>query len=303
MKRVLVTGASGFIGRLCLPRLEERGFEVYALTSKKAPVSHIRWIQYDLLQERSLKEVIAQIAPTHLLHLAWNVVPGKFWTARENLDWLKASIDLVEAFASHGGKRAVVAGTCAEYDWNLEDFSEQATPRPHSLYGSCKLSLHLLLDALSKQLGFSSAHGRIFFVYGPYEDPKRLVPTVINGLLKREPVLCSHGNQIRDFLHVEDVADAFAALLDSEVQGPINIGSGERTSVKQLIKKIAQRIGGEELVQLGALAASPTDPSSLIADVTRLKNELKWEPKFTLDSGLQQTIEWWQQIRPISKHA
>lgn len=295
MKRVLVTGATGFIGRHTLSRLEQRGFEVWALTSKQPPpYSSMRWIQVDLLHERSF-EWLARLAPTHLLHLAWNAVPGLFWTTRENVAWLIASIALFEAFAVSGGIRAVCAGTCAEYDWKQSLFSEHQTPcLPHTLYGSCKLALQGALALLAKQLHVSHAWGRVFYLYGPHEYKERFVPTLINGLLNKQPIPCSQGTQVRDFLHVEDVADAFVSLLDSDVEGVVNIGSGEGISLKQIAEILAETLGTTGFIQLGALPAPAGDPPRLVPCVQRLKKELKWAPRYTLQSGLASAIEWWK---------
>jgi nucleoside-diphosphate-sugar epimerase len=295
MKRVLVTGARGFIGRHCLPCLEKRNFEVYAISTEEQPsVSAVHWIQFDLLIHSS-KELLAQIKPTHLLHLAWNVTPGQFWTSRNNLEWVKSSIDLLEAFALQGGQRVVMAGTCAEYDWSASEFSEDRTPcNPHTLYGSCKLALNLILASLARQIGFSQAWGRIFYPYGPHEYPERLIPSVIRKLLHKELISCSHGNQIKDFLHVEDVACAFAALLDSELQGSVNIGSGKGVALKQVIEKITDQLQGRELIQFGAIPSLLKEPAELIADTRRLNEELQWSPRYSLEEGLHQTISWWK---------
>lgn len=298
MKKVLVTGASGFIGRQCISFLRERGYEIYAFSSK-SPTSlsdDVHWIQHDLLRSSSIRDVISAIKPSHLLHLAWVTTHGKFWHSRENLDWLKASIDLIEAFALEGGRRAVFSGTCAEYDWNAVEFTEETSPcRPHTLYGSSKLSMYLILDSLAKQMGFSQAWGRIFYLYGPHETSSRFIPSVIQGLLKHEVIPCSHGGQIRDFLHVRDVASAFAALLDSEVQGAVNIGSGDGVSLKEVIKKVSSRLGGAEHVKFGALPAPKNEPAIMIANTKRLREEVGWIPALSLEKGLHDTISWWQE--------
>ncbi len=276
--------------------LQKKGYEVYAVSSKKPPLAtgDVNWLQFNLLHPGSIKELMAEISPSHLLHFAWVVTPGKVWGSRDNLDWLKSSIDLVEAFALQGGKRAVLAGTCAEYDWNSTEFSESKTPcRPHTLYGSCKLALHLLMESLAAQMGFSQAWGRIFYLYGPHEYPQRFIPALINGLLQKQQIPCSHCNQVRDFLHVEDVADAFVTLLDSPLQGAVNIGSGIGVSLKQLVQKITGRLGGEDLIRFGSISAPQHEPARLIADTTRLVKELGWSPTYSLEKGLHQTIDWW----------
>lgn len=96
----------------------------------------------------------------------------------------------------------------------------------------------------------SAAWGRIFHLFGPHEPPGRLVPAVVMALLKGEPARCTHGRQIRDFLHVEDVAAAFVALLTSDVRGTVNIGSGEPISLRHLVTRLAATVGAPQMVEL-----------------------------------------------------
>src|SRR4029077_12935796 len=111
-----------------------------------------------------------------------------------------------------------------------------------------------------------TAWGRIFHLYGPYEYPSRLVPSVIISLLKDELARCTHGRQVRDFMHVDDVASAFVALLDSDVAGIVNIGSGEPVTIRSLVTRIASTIKAEGRVEFGAISVAPNDPPVLIPD-------------------------------------
>ena len=297
MKRVLVTGASGFIGRHCLPILLARGYEVYAVGFRTSEVTllGVHWRRADLLDANQIVDLLRDTQPTHLMHFAWCTTPGTYWTMPENLNWLQASLTLVQAFVQNGGQRLVTAGTCAEYDWHYGYCSEMVTPlMPTTLYGTCKNSLHHVLTAFAKEAGLSAAWGRIFFVYGPFEQQQRLVPSVINSLLRGEAARCSHGNQIRDFLHVEDVADAFVALLNGEMSGPVNIASGLPLALKDVIGEIAARFNRPDLVEWGAIAAAADEPPFLVADTRRLTAEVGWTPRHNLVSGLAQTIEWWR---------
>ncbi len=149
-----------------------------------------------------------------------------------------------------------------------------------------------MLNAFAKQTGISAAWGRILFLYGPHDHPARLVASVIHSLLNNEPARCSHGNQIRDFLYVQDVADAFVALLESDVSGPVNIGSGHPVALIDIISKIAKKVNRQGLIQLGALRISANEPPLLVADVSRLGDEVNWVPRYDLDQGLEQTISW-----------
>ncbi len=299
VKKVLLTGAGGFIGRHSIPFLLKNDYEVHAVyniaETDIAAHKNLFWHKCDLLNSAEQKYLLSKIKPTHLLHFAWYTAHGKYWTAIENLRWVQASLDLFVNFAENGGRRAVGAGTCAEYDWNYGYCSEEITPlKPSTLYGACKNSLQEMLSRYSKQAGISFAWGRIFFLYGHYEYPQRLVPYVICSLLKNQTAQCSHGNQIRDFLYVEDVASAFVALVENDVQGAVNIASGKPLALKEVIYKIAQKIGGVDRIQLGVIPSPADEPQTLTADVRRLTEEVKWQPEYDIDRGLEHTIGWWR---------
>jgi nucleoside-diphosphate-sugar epimerase len=213
----------------------------------------------------------------------------------ENFRWVSAGLQLLEAFSSHGGQRFVGVGSCAEYDWHFGSLSEATTPlNPATPYGICKHAFQLLSRSFAKSTGLSAAWGRLFFLYGPHEHRNRLVASVISSLLNEESALCSLGQQERDFLYVLDAADALVSLLDSDVEGPINIGSGEAISVADVVTQIGEQMGKPELIRLGAIPSPKNEPPLLTADTTRLKSELRWSPKYPLADGLRETIEWWK---------
>jgi nucleoside-diphosphate-sugar epimerase len=298
MKRVLVTGASGFIGQHCLPLLLSQGFDVHAVTSQDYPRENRRetWYRANLLDARQTETLIANVTPSHLLHLAWIATPGTYLNSTDNLRWLQASIELSRQFVERGGKRIVAAGTCAEYDWRYGFCSESLTPTaPQSLYGSSKLALNLALGALAHETGTTFGWGRIFFPYGPHEHPKRLIASVISSLLRGEPAECSAGNQVRDYVFVSDVAEAFVQLLDSDVSGAVNIASGRGTAVRDVALKIGQVLERTELVRLGALESSPSEAPLVVGDISQVKEKLDWSPKYDLDRGLRMSIEWWRE--------
>ena len=295
-KRVLVTGASGFIGHHALHPLLTQGFEVHAVAkSPRENENGIVWHSADLLDVEAEK-LCAEVKATHLLHLVWYAVPGLYWTSPENERWVQATLALVEAFQKNGGKRAVLAGTCAEYDWqNLPERIGEDTPiSPSSLYGACKHRAHELCETFSKETGMSLAWGRIFFLYGPGEPKERLVPSVINALLEGKEARTTSGEQIRDFLHVEDVANAFTVLLESNAEGAVNIASGEAIAIKDLIQEIGTLLGKSDLLRLGALPSRANEPARIVARAERLTNEVGFHPRYSLSEGLTQTIEWWK---------
>jgi nucleoside-diphosphate-sugar epimerase len=309
VKRVLVSGASGFIGRWSVPPLLKRGYEVHAVLSAAvrergadAQLTGATIHKSDLFDPAAIDRLIDAVRPTHILHFAWIATPKLYWVSAENFSWVAASLHLVRAFHRSGGSRAVLAGSCAEYDWSRvdvcrEDSSALVTSAGSSAtpYAVCKLALQNMLASYSSQEGLSTAWGRIFSPFGPDEHPQRLVPSVVQHLLLNQEAPCSHGSQVRNFLHVADVGHAFAALLDSAVQGPVNIGSPERVSIAALVSRIANRIGRSDLIRLGARASAANEPAILVPDVHRLYDEVGWRPGFTLDEALADTILWWQE--------
>ena len=299
MRRVLVTGAGGFVGTHCLPLLLARGYEVHAVSSREP--SHtsprdVTWHSANLLDDRQVEKLLTNTSPSHLLHLAWYSTPSRFWSATENLEWVRASIALMQRFVGAQGRRLVAAGSSAEYDWRYGYCSEAITPLASAtLYGACKNAVRAILDGFSHATKLSAAWARLFFLYGPHEHPQRLVASVARSIMAGTPAACTHGRQIRDFLFVADVADALVTILDSSLTGPVNVASGKPLAVHDVVTSIASKLGRPELPQFGAVELSASEPPLLVADVTRLSRELGWAPKYTLDAGLDQTIEWWRE--------
>jgi nucleoside-diphosphate-sugar epimerase len=296
-RRVLVTGATGCIGRALLPRLTGAGWEVHATFrgSDAGASDGCSWHRVDLLAPRAGEQIVDAVAPDAIVHLAWYVAPRRWATAEENFDWVSATLALARAFAQHGGGRFIGAGSCLEYDWNYGYCSERRTPcAPHTAYGTCKNATRELLAALAAQTKISLAWPRVFFLYGPHEHPERLVAYVVRSLLDGQEARTSHGRQVRDYLFVDDVADVFARLVEGSIEGPVNVGSGQAVTLKTIVERIGAIVGRPDLLRLGTIPSAATDKPLVVADVDRLENEIGWRPAIDLDEGLRRTIEWWR---------
>lgn len=296
-RRIIVTGAGGFIGRHTLPKLVERGFEVVAFDYRMPDDAyrHAQWIACDLLDRDAVKAALAEARADEMLHIAWRAVVGGLWTAPENLAWLHASLDLLDAFRASGGRRVTMVGSCGEYDWASGLCREDATPtNPTTFYGACKNAIRQTAEQYCAIHKMEFAWARAFFIHGPGEHPSRLGASVALSLLRGEEALCTHGMQLRDYLHVADVADGFVAVAASDKTGAFNIGSGEAIRVRDLIMAIADAAGRPELVRLGARAAPGYEPPLIVADMEKTRRELGWKPHFTLESGAADTVAWFK---------
>lgn len=294
MSRILLTGATGFIGRHCLAALVRRGHAVHATSSRAqiAAEDGVRWHQIDLFDVAAADALFRGVAPTHWLHLAWHVPPGEFWTSPDNARWVEASKRLLDQFIEAGGRRTVMAGTCAEYEWNGAMCDERVTPlRPATLYGACKLELAESVERRAASAGIQSAWGRIFYVYGPHEPPERFVPTMVRGALGGPKVACRTPAGIRDLMFVEDLGDAFAALIESDVCGAVNLSTGVGIALGEVLRRIEQAAGG---LRSADVYRSHASDDCVVGSNARLAREVGWSPSYDLDTGLRRTIDWWQ---------
>jgi nucleoside-diphosphate-sugar epimerase len=302
MARVLVTGASGFLGRAAVPALRELGLCVHGVArTPEADVEVDAWHVADLLDPSAAPAVVRAAAPSHLLHLAWTTEHGRFWDDRANVAWAEATDRLLRSFAAAGGTRLVLAGSCAQYDWSGEALGragvahEQTTPRrAHTLYGRTKQATAERATAVAAAAGVSVATGLIFFPYGPFDQPGRLIPSITRSLVAGEEAKVSVGTQVRDFVHVADAGAALAALVAGDVSGDVNIGTGRGTSVADVAGAVARQLEREELLRLGAIPAADDAPA-VVADVGRLHGELGYRLRFDLDAGLRDAVEWWRE--------
>jgi nucleoside-diphosphate-sugar epimerase len=296
--RVLVTGASGFIGAHAIPLLAAGNWEIHAVRraavgSSTTTGPHITWYACDLREPDDARALIERVRPTHILHLAWNAEHGTYWTAEDNQAWTQGTLVLARAFADRGGRRFVAAGTCAEYDWtslSAPCVEDQTPCRPQTPYGRAKLEAATGIMSIARETGLSAAWGRLFFLYGSGENGRRLIPSVARALRNGERAQVTTGTQVRDFLHVSDAASAFVELLAHTVTGVVNVGSGVPVSVRAVVEILARAAGRPDAVDFGAVPMQPNEPPMVVADVQRLES-IGWRRRIALEEGLAAIIE------------
>jgi len=199
---------------------------------------------------------------------------------------------LVKAFAKHGGRRFVGAGSCAEYAAADDRCVEDTTPiQPASLYGQCKAAFWMGTQAYARHYGFSAAWGRVFLPYGPGDASGRLIPSLLAALTASRLISVTDGSQVRDFVYATDVADLLVRLVERpDAAGVYNVGTGHGTSVRQVIERVARHFDTLKLVRFGARPGRADEPPFLVPDMAKVERVLGWRAAISIENGLEQLL-------------
>ncbi len=294
MTTVLVTGASGLVGRAVAGALQQEGVAVAGTARGPAPTAGLAWHRADLLRSDAAAGLVAAARPTHLVHAAWDVGPG-YRDAPGNEAWVAASLGLLEAFAAHGGRRAVLVGSCLEYDWSgaAERLSEARPLAPRSPYAAAKDVLRIQAEALAGATGVTLVWARLFYLFGAGERPERLVPSIARAALAGRAPEVRRPNDVIDILDARDAGAALARLATADAAGPVNVGRGEGVRIGALAAAVALAAGG--LRTPVVTAGGDAGPAlRVVADTARLRAATGWRPAIPLDRGLRDAVHWWQ---------
>lgn len=294
-KKVLITGGTGFIGRNVVNQLIKKGYEVHSLVYPPFAPKQKGLYQYEmnLMDNDAVNEFLKEHKFENLIHLAWYVGKGCH-VHNLNMDWTIATFNLVKSFVENGGKCFVGAGTISEYEYKYGYLLEDETPTdPQTLYGNCKNAIFNIAKIYCKQNNCIFKWPRIFNLYGPAEKPQRLMPSVINSCLKNEDVKVSDCLKFQDYLHVEDTASGIVTVFENDIVGAVNICSGKPVQLREIVNKIAEYTDFKGQILWGAIPAAFGD-DLVVGNNEKLKS-LGWSPKYSLEDGLKQTINWWKE--------
>ncbi len=303
MSRVLITGATGFIGRACLNSLKKTNLEIHATHRNKPLINNeISWHPCDILNPIEVSALINKIKPDYLLHLAWIVDHEIYWTSEKNINYIVATIHLYKEFSLQGGKKAIFLGTCAEYDSSHSICEENTTPlNPSTLYGLCKKQTIELLTQLKCQ---EPSHAdfswvRLFNIYGPYEHQERLIPYLFSSYLQEKIPILESPYSIRDYIHVQNLADILVCLLKKNSPPIINAGTGNKLSIEGLAKIIHARFFRTQIPTY-QVTNNLKKPDCFIPDLTILQ-KLNIQTPLSFESSLDNTFEWFKSQSPAYK--
>ena len=303
MKRIILTGASGFIGANLTRRLLQDRHEVHLLMRD----GYLRWRIEDIIKDvhiykinftdkQSVEKVVRKIRPEWIFHLAAN---GNYsW--QNDLDQIiqtnfLGTVNLVEACLKIGFDTFVNTGSSSEYGFKDYAPSEHDWLDPNSYYAVTKASTTLFCRYTAQKYNVHIQTLRLYSVYGPYEDPGRLMPTlIIKGLNGHLPPLVNP-NIARDFVYINDVIDAYylAAMKPDKQFGAVyNVGTGAQTTLHSVID-VAQRVLNiSEEPQWGSMKDRQWDTSIWIANNQEIKSKLGWQPKYDFEQGFRKMVDW-----------
>lgn len=298
--RVLVVGGNGFIGSHIVNHAIELGWDVTNLSltlrsENREKATGVCNVTADIIDSNELKAVLGGRSFEYVVNCSGYIDHSLFFNGgREIFDThFSGIVNLVEALNRDAIKSFINIGSSDEYGTMPAPQIEAQREAPISPYSLGKVAATHFLQMLYRTENFPSTTLRLFLTYGPGQDGRRFLPQIINGCLEGNSFPTSAGQQLRDFCFIQDTVDAvFAALTIPAVRGEvINIGSGQPVSIRHVIETIKRLIGGGN-PQFGEIAYRPGESMELYADVSKAKSLLSWEPKVSLESGLNKTIQW-----------
>lgn len=305
MKRVAISGAAGFVGANLARRMLRAGHDVHVLLRAERPTWRLSEIAADVcmcaadLRDRdAVQRAIQRIRPDCVFHLA---VHGAYsWQTdvdeivRTNV---LGTINLVEACADAGVEVLVNTGSSSEYGYKDHAPPETELLEPNSHYAIAKATATMFCRFTALQRGMRVPTLRLYSAYGPFEEPRRLVPSlVVNGLRSRLPPLANPATA-RDYVHVDDVVEAYVLAADASLDDPgrvFNVGTGVQTPLEEIVELTRKLLGVREEAKWGSLPDRAWDTAIWRADPTRIRTELGWAPRLDVQAGLAHTIEWFQ---------
>ncbi len=297
--RLLVIGGNGFIGRHIIQRALDLDWSVTSLSLSSRPSRQdspaVCYLSADITNVTALEEALGNASFEYVVNCGGYIDHTLFFNGGRNVlnTHFLGVLNLAEVLDRNVLEAFVNIGSSDEYGNGPPPQTETQREMPISPYSMGKVAATHFLQAIHRTEDFPATTLRLFLTYGPGQDNSRFLPQIVKGCLEGRSFPTSEGRQLRDFCFVQDTVDAvFAAFSSDTCRGEvINIGSGRPVSIRQMIETVKNLIG-RGAPQFGAIAYRSGENMALYADIGKAKTLLGWEPKVTLELGLDKTIQW-----------
>lgn len=290
MKKILITGASGFLGLSIVRELaKQRNYEIYAVTSGRQTTEFPKGVinvTANLLDREQSKSVIEKVRPEVMLHLAWELSQADYLNSQNNLVWLEESLYMLRTFISVGGKYFAFSGSSAEYG-HFTGFAETGIIVKRSLYGQCKLSFHEMATKVSQEENIKYVNLRFFPILGKGVRKNIAIAKAVIAFAAKEKFICKAPYNIWDFISVYDAARATYEIISQDYTGIVNIAGGKPQMMGEVFKNIAKKMSCEQLV---VLEDTNNRSEILVADTEVLNQKIGYHCSVDIDKMLDDTI-------------
>ena len=305
-ERFFVTGGTGFVGACLTRKLAEIGCEVHLLVRENAKLWRLRGIEHklhihtcDLNDGERLRGLIGEIQPTIIYHLA---VHGAYPTQNDADQIILTDVfgtwNLLKACAEVDYKVFINTGSSSEYGAKQSAMRESDLLEPNSYYAVAKSAQSLVCQHMARADRRPINTFRLFSVYGPYEEPTRLVPTIIRRCLAGQSLSMVSPDTARDFIHVDDVVNAYLQVgqLNLQCGEVFNIGTGIQSTMREVVKAVMSASHSTVKVGWGSMQAREWDSDTWFADISKVRRVLKWTPRISLAEGIGKTTDWHREM-------
>jgi len=310
---ILITGASGFIGGNLMHRLVKLGIHPHAVVRRlgndwriKSILNKIKLHECDLAKEKEVSSLIQEIKPKYIIHCAsYGNYPSQTNVQTMINTNIIGTFNLVNACLKTGFKLFINSGSSSEYGFQNAPSNEKTLPEPNSNYAWTKLSSTMYCQYIAREFKAPVITFRFYSVYGPYEEPSRLIPTLIRCSFERKSPSLVSPRVARDLIHIEDVVDICLLALKNRTapDGIFNIGTGKRSTIKNVVSAVMQITKAKFDLKWGSMPNRIWDTHVWACDNKKLKRVFKWVPKRNLMTGLVETIKWYQDHPQFLYHA
>ena len=305
MKTVIITGATGFVGANLTRRLLQDGHRVHLLVRPQYSSWRVDEItaeckihQIDLQDAGPLKEAVAKIKPDWIFHLAANGAYSWQTDVREIINTnLIGTVNLVESCISSGFETFVNTGSSSEYGFKDHAPIENEFIEPNSYYAIAKSSATMFCQFMARTQKVQIPTLRLYSIYGPYEEPNRLMPTIIiNGLAGKLPPLVDP-NIARDYVSADDCIEAYIRAATAKTDDPgavYNVGSQVQVSLAEVVDVARKILNISEQPNWGSMPNRKWDTSVWVSNSEKIKTDIGWQTRDSFEDGFLKMVQWFQ---------